>query len=104
MSSGDGQCSTSACVERERGKRKEERERGSRVPGCRRASSPSAANPGDAPPPPPLCGRAVLARAGHHRASARLNSKREEEEGEKKRKREGAFWYLHNSFSLHFNP
>uniref|UniRef100_A0A0E0C068 Uncharacterized protein n=1 Tax=Oryza meridionalis TaxID=40149 RepID=A0A0E0C068_9ORYZ len=71
------------------------------APGCRRASSLSVVNPSDAPPPPPSRGRAVLAQAGRaRRASARLS---EEEEGEKKEKKAGVFWYLHNSFSLHFD-
>uniref|UniRef100_A0A0E0AA36 Uncharacterized protein n=1 Tax=Oryza glumipatula TaxID=40148 RepID=A0A0E0AA36_9ORYZ len=74
-------CST---ARKKKGKRKEERERerGSRAPGCRRASSPSAVNPGDAPPPPPRCGR--------RHASAPLRGRRGKEKKREKNNVKGS--------------
>uniref|UniRef100_A0A0E0Q3X6 Uncharacterized protein n=1 Tax=Oryza rufipogon TaxID=4529 RepID=A0A0E0Q3X6_ORYRU len=51
-----------------------------RAPGRRRASSPSAVNPGDAPLPPPHRGRAILAQAGRRREEELGKEKEREEE------------------------
>uniref|UniRef100_A0A0E0IMF8 Uncharacterized protein n=1 Tax=Oryza nivara TaxID=4536 RepID=A0A0E0IMF8_ORYNI len=51
-----------------------------RAPGRRRASSPSAVNPGDTPPPLPRRGRAIPARAGRrHKEELGKEKEREEE-------------------------